>query len=182
MQTTRARRILFICISLLIVIAITGCRAAQKKPYSTKTPTPTTPAPRETTPKTTPVPMTQTKPLPTKTEEVAKLQDKLAKEAKKVPGVDDAWVVLSGKTALVGIQLDSDLPRGGQADAAGVKNDVRARVRQADSRLTGVAVATDAGTVSQLRKVAEGMRAGKPATTFSRDINDLVSKLASGLR
>ena len=56
--------------------------------------------------------MTPTGPLPTKTKEVADLQDKLAKEAEKVPGVNKAWVVLSGGTALVGTELKSDIPRG----------------------------------------------------------------------
>lgn len=175
-------KILLLCLALLTILIVTGCRAAQRKPLSTKTPTPTTPSPMGTTPRTTPAPTTPTGPLPTRTEEVVRLQDELAKEAEKVSGVKKAWVVISGGTALVGTELKTDMPRGSQGDAAGVKNDVIMRIRRADSRLTGVAVATDAGTVSQLRKVVEGMRAGKPTTTFTRDVNDLVRKMTSGMK
>ncbi|MFY9188058.1 MAG: YhcN/YlaJ family sporulation lipoprotein [bacterium] len=182
MKTKNPLRILCLCFVLLVVIMLTGCRAAQRKPYSTRTPAPITPSPMGTTPRTTPAPMTPTGPLPTKTKEVADLQDKLAKEAEKVPGVNKAWVVLSGGTALVGTELKSDIPRGSQGDAAGIKNEVMMRLRKADTRLTGVAVTTDAGTVSKLRKVAEGMRAGKTTTTFTRDVNDLVTKLTPGMR
>ncbi len=72
-----------------------------------------------TTPRTTPAPTTPTGPLPTRTEEVVRLQDELAKEAEKVSGVKKAWVVISGGTALVGTELKTDMPRGSQGDAAG---------------------------------------------------------------
>lgn len=184
MPTKRPLRILVLGMCLLVVLTVTGCRAAQKKPLSIRTPAPTKPSPMGTAPRTTPAPTTPTPttptgPLPTRREEVVKLQDKLAKEAEKVPGVKKAWVVLSGDIAMVGTELESNVSQG-QGDAAGVKNDVMVRLRKADPRLTRVAVATDAGTVSKLRQVAEGMRTGKTTTTFTRDINDLVRKLVPG--
>ena len=61
-------------------------------------------------------------------------------------------MVLSGKTALVGAELNEDIPRGSQGDAAGVKNEIMMRLRQADTRLTSVVVATDAGTETKCAK------------------------------
>lgn len=188
MKTKYSWGILSFCLLLIISVGLVGCGMAQRKPFSTRMPAPTTPAPTETTPRTTPAPATPStpsapaSPMPTGTKEVTNLQNKLAQEAEKVPGVNKAWVVLSGKTALVGAELERDVPRGGQGDAAGVKNEIMMRLRKADNRLTGVAVATDAGTVNQVRKVAEGMRANKPASTFSQDVDDLVRKLAPGMR
>jgi YhcN/YlaJ family sporulation lipoprotein len=171
-------------LTLCLVVSLTmlGCRAAQRKPQSLRTPTPTRPSPRDTAPRATPTPMAPSGTLPTDRQEVVQLQDKLAKEAEAVPGVSRSWVVLSGSTAMVGTELKEDIPRGSQGDAAGVKNEVMTRLRRAEPRLTGVAVATDAGTVNQLRKVAEGMRTGKQTTTFSRDVNKLSLKLMPGAK
>ncbi|MDK2927239.1 MAG: hypothetical protein PWR31_929 [Bacillota bacterium] len=119
--------------------------------------------------------------MPTRPADIARLQDKLATEAEKVPGVKRAWVALSGTTALVGAELKSNVPRG-QGDAAGLKNDIATRLRRAEPRLTGVAVATDAATITRVRRIAEGIRAGKPVNTFTRDLNDLMRRMAPGVK
>lgn len=162
---------------ILLMVLLGGCRAPQRKPLPPRTPASPSPAPMRTTPA--PVPARQ--PMPTRPADIARLQDKLAREAEQVPGVKRAWVTLSGTTALVGAELKSDIPRG-QGDAAGLKNDIATRLRRAEPRLTGVAVATDAATISRVRTVAEGIRAGKPVTTFTRDLNDLMRRMAPGVK
>jgi len=119
--------------------------------------------------------------MPTETKEVAALQDKLAREAASVAGVKRAWVALSGNTALVGVELESDAPRG-QDDAAGLKNDISSRVRRADPRIKNVAVATDDATVARVRQIAEGVKEGKPVKTFTEDLNDLMKRMAPGVK
>ncbi|HKM38979.1 MAG TPA: YhcN/YlaJ family sporulation lipoprotein [bacterium] len=183
MGTKRPWKLLFLALALLVSLALASCRTAPRRPFSTRTPAPPTPTPLgQTRPKTTPAPTTPMGPLPTDTKAVADLQDKLAKEAEQVQGVNKAWVVVSGKTALVGTELKENFTGGSQGDATGIKDDIMTRLRKADTRITGVVVATDAGTVKQVRKVAEGMRAGKPATTFTRDVDSLVSRLSPGTR
>lgn len=172
-------------LAFLVVALLAGCRAPARKPLPSRTPAPTTPAPSRTAPSPTPAPKTAPaparQPMPTRPADVARLQDKLAAEAEKVPGVRRAWVALTGTTALVGAELKSDVPRG-QGDAAGLKNDIATRLRRAEPRLTGVAVATDAASVARIRKIAEGIRAGKPVSTFTRDLNDLMRKMAPGVK
>ncbi|MDK2882687.1 MAG: hypothetical protein PWP58_1023 [Bacillota bacterium] len=169
----------------LVVALMAGCRAPARKPLPS--PAPNTPTPSENAPspapapRTTPAPAPARQPMPTQPADVARLQDKLAAEAEKVPGVRRAWVALTGTTALVGVELKSDVPRG-QGDAAGLKHDIATRLRQVEPRLTGVAVATDAASVARIRKIAEGMRAGKPVSTFTRDLNDLMRKMAPGVK
>ena len=175
--------LLFLTLAIVLLLVLAGCRTAQRRPFSTRTPAPTTPTPLgDTKPRNMPTPTTPTGPLPTDTKEMAELQDELAREAEQVQGVNKAWVVISGKTALVGTELKDNFSGGSQGDAATIKDDIMNRLRTADGRITGVVVATDAGTVNQIRKVAEGMKAGKPATSFTRDIDSLVSKLTPGTR
>lgn len=174
-------RVLFVSLLVLVVlVALTGCRAPARKPLPPRTPAPTRPAPMRMTPPA-PAPAPARQPLPTRPADIARLQDKLATEAERVPGVKRVWVALSGSTALVGAELKSDVPRG-QGDAAGLKNDIATRLRRAEPRLTGVAVATDAATIARVRRIAEGIRAGKPVNTFTRDLNDLMRRMAPGVK
>jgi len=181
----RGKSFLVWLLVLLTMALLAGCRAPARKPLPS--PAPNTPTPSENapspapTPRTTPAPAPARQPMPTQPADVARLQDKLAAEAEKVPGVRRAWVALTGTTALVGAELKSDVPRG-QGDAAGVKNEIATRLRRAEPRLTGVAVATDAASVARIRKIAEGIRAGKPVSTFTRDLNDLMRKMAPGVK
>ncbi|HHV57328.1 MAG TPA: YhcN/YlaJ family sporulation lipoprotein [Firmicutes bacterium] len=174
-------RILLVSLLVFVVLAaLAGCRPPARKPLPPRTPAPTRPAPMRTTPAP-PAPAPARQPMPTRPADIARLQDKLATEAEKVPGVKRAWVALSGTTALVGAELKSDVPRG-QGDAAGLKNDIATRLRRAEPRLTGVAVATDAATITRVRRIAEGIRAGKPVNTFTRDLNDLMRRMAPGVK
>ncbi|MGI6605021.1 MAG: YhcN/YlaJ family sporulation lipoprotein [Firmicutes bacterium] len=164
---------------LILAVVLTGCRTAQRKPLPDRTPQPERPTPIRTAPP--PQGPNANEPMPTETKEVAALQDKLAREAASVAGVKRAWVALSGNTALVGVELESDAPRG-QDDAAGLKNDISSRVRRADPRIKNVAVATDDATVARVRQIAEGVKEGKPVKTFTEDLNDLMKRMAPGVK
>lgn len=131
------------------------------------------PAP-ETTPKQT-VPGPAQKPLPTTPAEMDRLVSALATEATKVPGVKQATVVISGTTALVGLTLSPNVTG---TQATNVKRDVANRIRRAEPRLTGVNVTSSPDLVSRIQKVAEGIKAGTPLSSFAKELDEIGRRIA----
>ena len=155
----------FLVKALVVVTAVffasmAGCAKPAKKPAvpSPATPGPSTPAPAN-------------KPMPTSPAELSKMADRLAVEAEKEPGVKKATVVISGSAALVGLELKT----GTAAKAAGdVKSAVEKRLKKAEPGLTSVKVTTDAAIISRLKEVARGIAAGKPLSSFSSQMADIL--------
>ncbi|MGB9802833.1 YhcN/YlaJ family sporulation lipoprotein, partial [Desulfofundulus sp.] len=132
-------------------------------------PAPTAPGPAATAPR----------PLPTTPAEAHRLATKLAAEAEKVPGVRKATVVLTGNTAIVGLELKPGVGRG---RTAAIKDEVARRVRAADKRVTTVLVTTDPDVVARIRRVAAGVSRGAPVTSFNREIQEIIRRITPTTR
>lgn len=159
-----AKRVLALCLGLFMLLpVIAGCTPAKK-------PAPA-PAPRSA-PKAVPrtMPRTNMNKMPTTPAEVNKLADKLAKEAAKVKGVKKATVVISGTNAYVGIDMAPNIEA---SKSNTVKKEVAGRVKKADKRLTDVYVTSDVGVVTRIKKVAQGIAAGKPISSFANEIAEI---------
>lgn len=158
MKNFRPGRFLLLVTLLLIFAASTlsGCAARKPAPAPSPPASPEAPAAR--------------KPLPTDPRESSRLATRLAREAASVPGVNKATVVLSGGTAYVGLDLKAGTEKS-RTDA--IKRDVATRVRKAEPRLTRVMVTTDADTVTRLKRVASGLAAGKPISSFASEMREI---------
>ncbi len=155
------KRLLAVLLTLTLAFAVAGCKPAKK---------PLPPAPR-TAPKTAPQGKTPTASrMPTSSAELHKLATKLAGDAKKVPGVKKATVVLSGNMAYVGLDLQAGVEAG---KTNTIKKDVADRVKKADKRLTSVYVSTNPDLVTRIKKVAEGVKKGKPISSLDREISEI---------
>lgn len=147
----------------LLVTAFAGCSAA-RKPGSPATPTPpgqTAPGtPRSTAPAADPR---------VSAREAARLAD----VASKVPGVRKAYVVLSGTTAYVGL----DLKPGEEPRSKTIQKDVASRVKRADARIRRVMVTTDPDLVTRIKRVSNGIAAGRPISAFTREMSELNKRL-----
>ncbi|CAB3391892.1 YhcN/YlaJ family sporulation lipoprotein [Kyrpidia spormannii] len=93
--------------------------------------------------------------------------------ARRVPGVEGSTVVLVGRTALVGVDLDYKIT-GSKIDS--IKQSVKEAVERTDGGYR-VAVTADVDLVARLRDIASGVRQGRPVSTFTDEIADILSRL-----
>lgn len=131
-----------------------GCTAAKK-------PEPTTPAP--TTPR-------ATTPAPGYPKEVA---DRTVSEANKVNGVRGCTAVVSGKNIYVGLDLNSNLEKN---KSVAVEKEVLDRVKKKEGNYM-VTVSSDVDTVTRIKKVSQGVAAGKPIESFDQEMRDIGNRL-----
>lgn len=140
------------------VAALVGC-SPQKRPLGQgNPPAPTAPAPE--------------RPLPNAPNESARLADALATEAVKVQGVNSATVVLTGNTALVGVDLKPG------ADANTVKTGVVNTVKNANNQVKNVLVSTDPELNTRLVRISRGIGEGRPISAFADEINEIIKRLS----
>ena len=150
--------IMMVC-TIAFSLLLTGCQTS-KKPY---TPTPTTKKPYVTTP----TPNTTN----TSTNKQATMQ--AAAEAQKVSGVRSATAVISGKMLYVGLDLNANLEK---TKSAMVEKEVLNKVKKLYPNYT-VMVSSDIDTVTRIKKVAQGIAAGKPLSSFSKEIQDIGTRM-----
>jgi len=153
--------IMMVC-TIAFSLLLTGCQTS-KKPYS---PTPTTKKPYMTTP----TPNT-TNTTNTTNSKQATMQ--AAAEAQKVSGVRSATAVISGKMLYVGLDLNANLEK---TKSAMVEKEVLNKVKKLYPNYT-VMVSSDIDTVTRIKKVAQGIAAGKPLSSFSKEIQDIGTRM-----
>lgn len=167
MKVIRGLKILFAIMLLgIITISSLGCNA-QRKPADdgARAPAPTAPAPAA--------------PLPENPAEANRLAGSLAEKAVRVEGVKEATVVLTGSTALVGIDLQAGINR---ENTSAVKAKVAEIVKGADNRIKNVLVSTDPDTVTRISRVSRGIAEGRPITSFSKEVGEIIRRISPATR
>ena len=153
--------------SLLILLtvfslALGGCSVSRKPAPKPAPPSRVTPAPTRT-------------PAPKPAAPTAHaLATKLASAAEKVEGVKWATVVVSGSTAFVGLEIKPGIEAKKTNE---IKSKVADAVKRADARIKAVNVTTDPNLVTRLKKIAEGIRAGKPISSFTRELTEITRRM-----
>lgn len=155
----------------LLMALAAGCATARKP----SPPAPAKPAPAPTAPG----PTVSTQPLPATSADATRLADKLAAEAKKVSGVKSATVILTGNTAVVGLDLKTGIK---SADIASIKTEVARRVKAADKRIRSVQVTTDPKMIARIQSVARGIAHGKPVSSFNTEVNTILKSITPTAR
>lgn len=102
------------------------------------------------------------------------LASKLSNAAEKVEGVKSATVVVSGSTAFVGLEIKPEVEAKKTNE---IKSKVADAVKRADTRIKAVNVTTDPNLVTRLKKIAEGIRAGKPISSFTRELTEITRRM-----
>ncbi|MGQ9556924.1 MAG: YhcN/YlaJ family sporulation lipoprotein [Desulfurispora sp.] len=148
---------------VLLVLLVVGCQPQRKPAPATDNTGRLVPAPGAT----------QT--LPVNPAEASALARRLAARAAQVDGVNRATVVLSGNTAMVGLDIKAKLPKS-RIDA--IKKEVAAVIKKEDTRIRDVLVSTDADMVTRLKKIASGINEGRPVSSFRDEINDIMRRLS----
>lgn len=157
--------IMMVC-ALALSLLLGGCQTS-KKPMTPSYQKPNVTAPTPTTP--TPTPTT------TDTKQIA---TKAANQAKMVSGVNSATAVITGKTMYIGLDLEANLEK---TKSAMVEKEVISKVKKMYPNYT-VMVSSDIDTVTRIKKVAQGIAAGKPLSSFSQEIQDIGTRITPSVR
>ena len=159
--------IMMVC-ALGLSLLLGGCQTS-KKPM---TPTPTKPLTQK------PYVTTPSSPNMTTSSDTKQITMKAASEAKTVSGVRSATVVISGKMMYIGLDLNANLEK---TKSAMVEKEVLSKVKKMNPTYT-VMVSSDIDTVTRIKKVAQGIAAGKPLTSFSKEIQDIGTRMTPSVK
>lgn len=114
-------------------------------------------------------------PMPTGAEELNAIVSRLTSAAKSVPGVNGATVVLAGTTAYVGIDEKAGLEKG---ETDRIKRNVSSEMKKSEPRLTAVYVSSDPDIITRLQRIAGGVAAGQPVSTFAAELTEIANRLS----
>lgn len=99
--------------------------------------------------------------------------DAIAETVTRIPGVERAAVLIAGKAALVGIDLDASIT-GSKIDS--IKYSVK-EAAEGTGQGYHVIVSSDIDTVTRTRELINGIREGRPTSTVGDEVADIVSRL-----
>lgn len=159
---------------LLLTLAVAplagGCTAARKPLPPPPPPGPTTipaPAPTPVPAPTPPGTIVRPAPVTPAPADANREAQRMATLVARIRDVRSATVVISGNTANVGLDIAGKVT-GARTNA--VKREAATVIRREDPRITTVYVATDADTVSRIRRVADGIARGTPVSSFVNEL------------
>lgn len=174
--------ILTICVFLIIAMAITGCRPAERPvPETQDTPgqqvpgeqaddgvirDARTPEDDRTAPRNMqPVEMEQ---------DLMVRADRIVNEVVQLEEVRSATVVISENTAIVGVNLTND--ETGELDRE-MERRIEEVVRETDREIDNVAVTADPDLFTRIENIAREAGRGRPLSGFGREIEEIFRKI-----
>jgi len=165
------KNIIVFAVLLMLAVAVTGCRPAQRP--DPVTPQQTTPN-QEMTDRNAPMNM-----QPNEVNQDLNIRaDRIVNEVVKINEVRSATVVISERTALVGVNL-TDTTKG--EINTEIKRQIEEAVRNADPQITRVSVTADPDLFKRIENIARETGRGRPLSGFGREIEELVRRITPGL-
>lgn len=152
---------------LLVLCGLAGCTAARK------------PERKPTPPRTTQTPSTAPRSTAPSTTADRAMADRVAREAVRVSGVKEATVVISGRTAYIGLTLNPNVKK---TRTITIKKVVADRVRTAEPSLTRVNVTSDPDLVARLKRISDGIKKGKPVSSFASELAEIDRRITPKTR
>lgn len=100
--------------------------------------------------------------------------EKIADVAADQKEVESASCLITGDTAMVGLQFNKQY-KGELTDD--IKEQVDEKVREADTRIKRVVVTADPDLVSRIEEMFEDIGNGKPLSGFADEINEMINRI-----
>jgi YhcN/YlaJ family sporulation lipoprotein len=99
---------------------------------------------------------------------------RIAEAAAKVDEVQSAVCVITGNTAMIGIQFN-DQYKGKLTDR--IKEKVEERARDTDRRINRVVVTAEPDVVSRLEEMFREIGKGRPISGFTDELNEMINRI-----
>lgn len=149
---------------LSLLLAFSGCSMSQKPSQKPAPPAKIAPRPQDNTT------MPNKKPAsPAHTQ-----ASKLAQAAEEVNGVKAATVVVTGTTAMVGLETEPGIE---DEKTEKIKKQVIEEIKRADSSIKTVSVTTDPNLITRLKKIADGIKQGRPISSFTDELAEITRRM-----
>jgi len=118
-----------------------------------------------------PAPPDEPIPNRTRADEVdTKRAQDIASEVNQVSGVQKAMVVVAGRNAYVGLDIESGL---GEEQVHELENIVADQIKGTEEEINTVYVSSDPDFVSRIQKVSRGIARGDSVTRYADELSDL---------
>ncbi|MFY9176845.1 MAG: YhcN/YlaJ family sporulation lipoprotein [Caldicoprobacterales bacterium] len=109
------------------------------------------------------------------TDDTARSQAKrIADAVAKEKNIDAASCVITGDTALIGVQFDKQF-KGDLTDS--IKKSVEKRVRSIEPDIDNVVVTADPDLLSRIKTIASDIENGKPLSGFTNEIEEIIRRI-----
>jgi YhcN/YlaJ family sporulation lipoprotein len=99
---------------------------------------------------------------------------KISDRIEDLKEVETAACIITGNTALVGIQFDEQY-KGTKTDA--IKEKVEKAAKAADARVNNVVVTAEPDTLSRIQSILRDVGQGRPISGFTEEINELINRV-----
>ncbi|WP_202709133.1 YhcN/YlaJ family sporulation lipoprotein [Sporosalibacterium faouarense] len=103
-----------------------------------------------------------------------KIADKIA----AMSNVEDATVVISGNTALIGVDLTNDSTLRINDN---MRKQIERTVKNADSSINKVSVTADPDIFDRIDEIGRNIRTGRPIKGFTDEIEDMIRRVTPNL-
>ena len=100
--------------------------------------------------------------------------ERVANAAARVKEVESATCLITGNTAMVGLQFNEQY-KGQLTDS--IKRQVEKRVRETDNRINRVVVTADPDLVSRIEEIFREIGNGRPISGFTEEINEMINRI-----
>jgi len=107
-------------------------------------------------------------------QDMADRAEKIADMVAEQDKIDSATCVITGNTALVGVQFDKQY-KGKLTDS--IKKSIDRKVKQEDKRITRVVVTADPDLVTRIEDMFEDIGKGKPLSGFAEEISEMINRI-----
>ncbi|MGB9679202.1 MAG: YhcN/YlaJ family sporulation lipoprotein [Thermoanaerobacteraceae bacterium] len=169
---------------VMVMTSLAGCKTATKKPTPTRfTPAPTRTAPTPTPPApgyTTPAPRTPTSPAtPVKKSSTESTRaEKIATAVARIPEVNKTTVVITGNTALVGVDMKAKVQGTTETE---LKKKIAKTVKDTDKSIKNVSVTADPDLYKRIDNISKGIAEGRPISEFAKQIAEIIKRITPSM-
>jgi len=151
---TKKFAILILSLLVMSLLIFSGCSTARK------------PVPNQTTPN-----QNQTNNDISQADQVGKAKAaRIAREADQVNGVKMSTVVVSGTKAYIGLDINANIEKN---QTKAVEDAVIKKIKGVEPSINTVYVSSDVDWVTRVKKVSQGISAGKPVSSFTRELGEI---------
>jgi YhcN/YlaJ family sporulation lipoprotein len=103
---------------------------------------------------------------------------RVATNVARIPEVNKATVVISGTTALVGVDMKAKVQGTHEKD---VKKKIEKAVKDTDKSITRVYVTADPDLYKRIDNIARGISEGRPVSEFAKQISEIIKRITPGM-
>jgi len=151
---TKKFAILILSLLVMSLLIFSGCSTARK------------PVPNQTTPN-----QNQTNNDISQADQVGKAKAaRIAREADQVDGVKRSTVVVTGTKAYIGLDINANIEKN---QTKAVEDAVIKKIKGVEPSINTVYVSSDVDWVTRVKKVSQGISAGKPVSSFTRELGEI---------